>query len=77
MKIHCPMCHAELEVESSYETRPFCSPRCKKQDLSNWLEGVYRLPREILPEDLEHLPQEERDELLQTALSEAVKRHIH
>jgi hypothetical protein len=24
--------------------RPFCSERCKLQDLARWLDGVYRVP---------------------------------
>lgn len=59
----CPMCRAELDAEPS-SSRPFCSPRCKKLDLQNWLTGAYRLPRELVPEDLEGLSPEEQAELL-------------
>jgi hypothetical protein len=33
--------------------RPFCSERCKLQDLSRWAEGAYRVPGEPVaePED--------------------------
>lgn len=58
------MCKTELEVADDYELRPFCSPRCKKLDLQNWLDGVYRLPRELMPEELEELPSEQREEVL-------------
>lgn len=68
MKLRCPMCKTELEVEADFATRPFCSPRCKRLDLANWLEGNYRLPRELLPEELEQLPPEQRDELIAAAL---------
>ncbi|HSC89175.1 MAG TPA: DNA gyrase inhibitor YacG [Polyangiaceae bacterium] len=61
MKQRCPSCQQDFE---SSVCRPFCSPRCKRQDLANWLEGNYRLPRAIEPADLEELGSEEREELL-------------
>jgi endogenous inhibitor of DNA gyrase (YacG/DUF329 family) len=35
--------------------RPFCSQRCKLQDLARWADGVYRVPgpRVAEPEDTE------------------------
>jgi uncharacterized protein len=77
MKIKCPMCSTQLEVSDDFELRPFCSPRCKKIDLANWLEGNYRFPRELLPEDLEQLPEDQRDEVIAAAMGEAVKRNLH
>lgn len=71
------MCKKQLEVPDNFETRPFCSPRCKKLDLANWLEGNYRLPRELLPEELESLPTEVRDEVIAAALGIPVERKLH
>lgn len=71
------MCRTELEVDADFLTRPFCSPRCKKLDLKNWLEGKYCLPRELLPEELEQLPPEKRDEVLAAALGEELERHLN
>ncbi|GEM_PF-398346 len=68
MKLNCPQCKTKLDVPADFETRPFCSPHCKKIDLANWLDGKYRLPRELLPEELEQLPPEKRDELIAEAL---------
>jgi endogenous inhibitor of DNA gyrase (YacG/DUF329 family) len=31
--------------------QPFCSERCKLQDLAKWVDGAYRVPAEPLPED--------------------------
>ena len=31
--------------------RPFCSERCKLLDLSNWIDGNYRVPDEAVPSD--------------------------
>lgn len=74
MKIRCPICKTELDVPSDHEVRPFCSARCKRIDLGNWLEGNYRLPRELLPEELEKLPPEQRDELVAAALGTEIAR---
>ena len=29
--------------------QPFCSERCKLQDLAKWVDGEYRVPAEPLP----------------------------
>ena len=31
--------------------RPFCSERCKIEDLARWVEGVYRVPGDAAPDD--------------------------
>jgi endogenous inhibitor of DNA gyrase (YacG/DUF329 family) len=31
--------------------RPFCSERCKIQDLAKWADGSYRVAAEPVPED--------------------------
>lgn len=77
MKITCPLCKKVVEASSSFETRPFCSPRCKKIDLANWLEGNYVLPRELQPEDLADLPDDQREEVLARALGGTVDRKLH
>jgi endogenous inhibitor of DNA gyrase (YacG/DUF329 family) len=30
--------------------RPFCSERCRNEDLARWAEGRYRVPGEQVPE---------------------------
>jgi uncharacterized protein len=32
---------------------PFCSERCKLQDLSRWVDGRYRVPAEPVRDDAE------------------------
>jgi endogenous inhibitor of DNA gyrase (YacG/DUF329 family) len=32
---------------------PFCSERCKLQDLARWIDGQYRVPAEPVPQDPE------------------------
>lgn len=66
--MRCPICRTELDVQRLPETRPFCSPRCKRADLANWLEGNYRLPRELTPEELDQLDPEERERIFEELL---------
>ncbi len=77
VKINCPICKAQAEVPADFDVRPFCSARCKKIDLLNWLEGNYSLPRELSAEDLDQLPPEQRDELLENALDATKKQSSH
>ena len=30
---------------------PFCSERCKLQDLARWVDGRYRVPGEVVPQN--------------------------
>jgi endogenous inhibitor of DNA gyrase (YacG/DUF329 family) len=38
--------------------RPFCSERCKLQDLARWADGSYRVPAEPVPGPEEHADEE-------------------
>jgi hypothetical protein len=42
----CVLCHRRPADDT---WRPFCSERCKRQDLARWLDGVYRVPGESAP----------------------------
>jgi uncharacterized protein len=33
--------------------KPFCSERCKLQDLARWVDGRYRVPAEPVQQDTE------------------------
>jgi uncharacterized protein len=35
--------------------RPFCSERCKLQDLARWADGLYCVPAEPVTEESENL----------------------
>jgi endogenous inhibitor of DNA gyrase (YacG/DUF329 family) len=43
VRIRCPICRTELDVPNDFGPRPFCSVRCKKIDLGNWLAERYTL----------------------------------
>jgi endogenous inhibitor of DNA gyrase (YacG/DUF329 family) len=50
----CPICKGPRKAAEHNPTYPFCGPRCKLADLSNWMNGGYALPDEPAgPEDLE------------------------
>ncbi len=40
----CPICREPVEMRPDNEYFPFCSKRCKMQDLGNWLNEDYRVP---------------------------------
>jgi endogenous inhibitor of DNA gyrase (YacG/DUF329 family) len=40
--------------------QPFCSERCKLQDLAKWIDGAYRAPAEPLP-DADDEPSDDTD----------------
>jgi endogenous inhibitor of DNA gyrase (YacG/DUF329 family) len=43
----CVFCRRH-PVETAW--RPFCSKRCKLQDLARWADGAYRVPGEPPPD---------------------------
>ena len=43
----CVFCR-RLPVDPAW--RPFCSERCKLQDLARWADGTYRAPAERVDE---------------------------
>ena len=45
----CPLCKKETEPLSAWF--PFCSDRCKTQDLANWAEEKYVVSTPALLED--------------------------
>jgi endogenous inhibitor of DNA gyrase (YacG/DUF329 family) len=50
----CPVCHKPLPVlDADAPYRPFCSERCKSIDLGSWLDGRYRISRQVEEEDLD------------------------
>jgi endogenous inhibitor of DNA gyrase (YacG/DUF329 family) len=54
----CVFCRRR-PVETAW--RPFCSERCKLQDLARWADGTYRVPGERPTEpDEEHEKEEEK-----------------
>lgn len=44
----CVFCHRQ-RAQPPWE--PFCSERCKLQDLARWIDGRYRVPAEPVQQD--------------------------
>ncbi|MXS83207.1 DNA gyrase inhibitor YacG [Nitrosomonas oligotropha] len=42
--VNCPQCGKEVIWEPASRFRPFCSARCKTNDLSQWAQESYRIP---------------------------------
>jgi len=56
----CPVCDAPR----ARKYRPFCSRRCADVDLGRWFTGVYAIPTEEVPEDIDSIlarPDDEDD----------------
>lgn len=42
--VKCPQCDKKVVWEAASRYRPFCSERCKTNDLSQWAQESYRIP---------------------------------
>jgi endogenous inhibitor of DNA gyrase (YacG/DUF329 family) len=42
--VYCPQCGKKVIWEKNSPFRPFCSERCKINDLSQWAQESYRIP---------------------------------
>ena len=42
--VKCPICGRPVRYDASSPFRPFCSARCKDEDLRRWLAAEYRIP---------------------------------
>ena len=43
-RVACPACGKSVEWTAANEYRPFCSERCKTNDLGAWAAERYRVP---------------------------------
>ncbi len=50
MNATCPICKKEFVSDSRQGPFPFCSWRCKKVDLYNWLHEEYRYSEPLADE---------------------------
>ena len=41
--VNCPQCGKKVVWEPANRFRPFCSERCKTNDLSQWAKESYRI----------------------------------
>jgi len=68
--MRCPICKTPVEEprpaapgEPAISAFPFCSERCKVQDLAKWADGAYRVRGEPLPDpDPNHLDANRKSE---------------
>ena len=42
--VKCAMCRKEIQLRPHNEHFPFCSEKCRMQDLGNWLSESYAIP---------------------------------
>ena len=51
--VNCPQCGAPVEWVEASQYRPFCSARCKGNDLGAWASGSYVIPVVNLEDKIE------------------------
>jgi endogenous inhibitor of DNA gyrase (YacG/DUF329 family) len=49
--VPCPTCRRSVEWTERSPWRPFCSERCKLQDLARWADGAYHVAGETVADD--------------------------
>lgn len=42
--VRCPKCRKSTRYDPKNEFRPFCSARCKNEDIVAWAYGGYAIP---------------------------------
>jgi uncharacterized protein len=62
----CPICHKTFRVSIAEHKPPspyfpFCSRRCKLIDLGSWLDGHYKIPSPLTPEDASSAKQDDEE----------------
>lgn len=50
LTVRCPACGRQAVYARSNAWRPFCSERCRNQDLGAWASERFRIAAEPLPE---------------------------
>lgn len=56
--VSCPNCGTAVEWKLENRFRPFCSERCKLQDLGAWASEQYRVAGPAALEDLQAAPEQ-------------------
>lgn len=59
MDVLCPICKRTVIWSEASPFRPFCSERCKHQDLSAWATEQYRVDAPISQDDLNDMSDED------------------
>jgi uncharacterized protein len=57
--VNCPVCKKPVEWTPAARFRPFCSKRCKTNDLGAWATERYRVAGESLSEYPPGMPDDE------------------
>ncbi len=52
LTIKCPKCGSLTNYDTSNKSRPFCSERCKNNDIVAWAEESYGIPGPSVEDNL-------------------------
>ncbi len=58
--VNCPRCGEPVEWSTSQPYRPFCSKRCRMNDLGAWASESYRIPAQEVDDDVSDTPDPDR-----------------
>jgi len=63
LTVNCPCCGKSIPWQPEQIFKPFCSARCKEQDLGAWATGAYVIatPVEDMPEQDDQVPPQHDD----------------
>lgn len=62
--IRCPRCSKSARYDITNKFRPFCTARCKDEDIVDWAEQRYGIPDAMTEQEdfpLELTPQDDRE----------------
>jgi endogenous inhibitor of DNA gyrase (YacG/DUF329 family) len=59
----CPTCQVPAAARATNEAWPFCSDRCRLQDLGRWFGEGYRIPGERAGDGSGTLPDGDEEEV--------------
>lgn len=65
MDVMCPICKRTVVWSEASPFRPFCSDRCKHQDLAAWATEQYRVDAPVSVDDLSDMSDEELEEFIE------------
>jgi endogenous inhibitor of DNA gyrase (YacG/DUF329 family) len=70
--IKCPICKKQIQFEqfSDQPAFPFCSDRCKLIDLGRWIDGDYKISRELNDDELDQVEELIEEQIREMGLEE-------
>ncbi len=70
--VKCQICKKQIKSEqlSDQPAFPFCSDRCKLIDLGRWIDGDYKISRELNDDELDQVEELIEEQIREMGLEE-------